>query len=325
VACKRGNACGLLVVTERAISLSVYGGDSSALLLRTIDGLILDGLERLVKGASRAGDKKVFCICPCGICANAPAPGRWLATAVLTAPKSTLRCPVSEAEVSVNDIAPDLCLAAFGKDFLATPTELSALGQQLGKGSYGTVHLAQWKGREVAVKVFKANSSGLDTLLAFGAFWTEGWLWKDMSHPSLVKLFKILYQPTCSFVMEPLPGGSVAAYIQSSPKDLSWDLRARMATDIAKGLQYLHSRKPPIMHRDLKSHNVLLKDKAPPKSSDDAWAKIIDFGTATEGFCTTGRVVDNPTWMAPEVLLDKDYDQRPISTALASSCGSSPR
>ena len=50
----------------------------------------------------------------------------------------------------------------------------------------------------------------------------------------------------------------------------NWSKRIQIAADIAEGMEFLHSRKPPLIHRDLKSQNVLL--------SSDGRAKIADFG-----------------------------------------------
>lgn len=48
---------------------------------------------------------------------------------------------------------------------------------------------------------------------------------------------------------------------KKSTPDISFKLRWRWACDIAKGMNFMHSLKPPLMHRDLKSLNLLLSDK----------------------------------------------------------------
>jgi serine/threonine protein kinase len=69
-------------------------------------------------------------------------------------------------------------------------------------------------------------------------------------------------------------------------------------------MAYLHGRSPPVLHRDLKSPNVLL-------ASVDGrlCAKVADFGVAqaiaSRG--ATGRVVQNPTWLAPEIMRGEEY------------------
>ncbi len=84
-----------------------------------------------------------------------------------------------------------------------------------------------------------------------------------------------------------------------------------MALDIAAGMNFLHSLSPPLLHRDVKSPNILIK------STDyrNVTAKIADFGLTVE--MLTGsfrgikkgslREVVNPTWLAPEILRGSNF------------------
>ena len=80
---------------------------------------------------------------------------------------------------------------------------------------------------------------------------------------------------------------------------LPWVRRVSMAFDAAKGMQYLHSRQPPVIHRDLKSPNLLV---------DTHWhVKVSDFGLSRtlheQAQPTTSSLsgAGNPRWLAPEV------------------------
>lgn len=78
---------------------------------------------------------------------------------------------------------------------------------------------------------------------------------------------------------------------------LRWDrFGKKVALDVALGLNYLHSQKPPMMHRDLKSPNVLL--------SEEGNAKIADVGMvrAQDKDRVTAQRIMTPLWAAPEVM-----------------------
>lgn len=75
-----------------------------------------------------------------------------------------------------------------------------------------------------------------------------------------------------------------------------WDVLGRkVALDIALGLNHLHRQSPPLMHRDLKSPNVLL--------SEEGVAKIADVGMSRSqvGELVSAQPIMTPLWAAPEV------------------------
>ena len=92
-------------------------------------------------------------------------------------------------------------------------------------------------------------------------------------------------------ITELAPRGSLADALKSHPQRNDWATLVRWALDIANGLQYLHSLKPPMLHLDLKPHNVLL--------FDDGTVKLCDFGIVTsETQCL-------PQYAAPEQYATK--------------------
>jgi serine/threonine protein kinase len=120
-------------------------------------------------------------------------------------------------------------------------------------------------------------------------------------HFEYIVTFKgVCVEPYC-LVMEYMPGGSLFGVLHS-PAMLPWPTRHRIAWDVAKGLAFLHMQTPRIIHRDLKSENVLL-------TADYQCAKLTDFGISrireeaatveTEEFC--GSI----PWAAPECLENK--------------------
>lgn len=90
---------------------------------------------------------------------------------------------------------------------------------------------------------------------------------------------------------------------------IPWRLRWRIALDVAKGMRYLHSYQPPIVHRDLRSPNIFL---ASTSTSAPVVAKIGDFGLAQHVNSTLDEALRTWQWLAPEVLSHKrvEYDER---------------
>jgi len=88
-------------------------------------------------------------------------------------------------------------------------------------------------------------------------------------------------------------------------KKITWSIRIRIAIDIATGMWYLHSNIPPILHHDLKSVNVLIHNK---NENSGTIAKVTDFGEARTFYSYTKRDnIDNPTWLAPEVIQGESF------------------
>lgn len=93
--------------------------------------------------------------------------------------------------------------------------------------------------------------------------------YSSLRHRNIVRLYGFCLSPNC-IVMECIPHGPLSTFLLSrsnnsndnssvnSMGDLSWEMRLKIATDIAEGMSYLHSLQPPIIHRDLKTPNILV-------------------------------------------------------------------
>merc|ERR1712100_693769 len=82
-----------------------------------------------------------------------------------------------------------------------------------------------------------------------------------------------------------------------------WDDTISFSLDAARGMEYLHSRTPPILHRDMKSPNLLI---------DSNWRiKISDFGFSTIKKAASNLTrVGSPVWAAPEVMRGEPYTEK---------------
>ncbi|KAL4424682.1 hypothetical protein ABPG77_004489 [Micractinium sp. CCAP 211/92] len=167
---------------------------------------------------------------------------------------------------------------------------------RLGEGGFGVVFKGLMNGvDEVAVKRIKAEAP-TDAELA--AFHREVQVLASLRHRNLVQFYGACLEPgSLMIVTELMKGGDLYSALRRHPQALAWGrLGRRVLLDVALGLNHLHSQRPPLSHRDLKSPNVLL--------SEEGTAKIADVGMlrrqASE--LITAQPVMTPLWSAPEVL-----------------------
>jgi len=170
------------------------------------------------------------------------------------------------------------------------------IGEQLGAGGYGTVHKAKWKGGDVAVKVM----TDPDSKAARDSFANEMRAMSHLRHPNVVLFMAACTKPpNMCIVMEHMALGSLFDLLHNElVPELPYGLRVKLAYQAAKGMHFLHSSG--IVHRDLKSLNLLLDNKWNVKVADFGLTKfkssIRDNETALEG---------SVPWMAPEILADE--------------------
>lgn len=163
----------------------------------------------------------------------------------------------------------------------------------LGQGGFGKVYFGRWETVPIAVKELLVQTIS-DTFIK--TFRSEAEVMASCQHPNTVRLYGVcLEEGKLALLMEYLDKGPLYNLLSDTSIPLSWHERFRIATDTASGLSYIHSLK--IVHRDLKSLNVLL--------AKDGTAKIADFGLAqirleTSSRMTTGQLAGSPRWMAPE-------------------------
>ncbi|XP_060180055.1 uncharacterized protein LOC132609881 isoform X1 [Lycium barbarum] len=178
-----------------------------------------------------------------------------------------------------------------------------SLKEEIGRGSYGVVYHGIWNGSDVAVKVYFANQCSEETLLDYKK---EVEIMKRLRHPNVLLFMGAVFsQEKPAIVTEFLPRGSLFKTLHGNSQPLDFRRRLRMALDVARGMNYLHRRNPPIVHRDLKSSNLLV---------DKSWTvKVGDFGLSRfrdATFLTTKSGRGTPQWMAPEVLRNEPSTEK---------------
>ena len=172
---------------------------------------------------------------------------------------------------------------------------------ELGKGSFGTVYRGTLRGvQPAAVKVLK-SSIGSE---AEAAFQQEAAILKHVNRDrNIVQLYGTtqLNDGQLLLITELMDGGDLRRALDSpeTAEKLAWHRHGKgVAQDIARGLTSLHANK--VVHRDLKSRNVLLDAYFGAKIADVGFAAVQSQGYLT---ATAGRVAGTLAWCAPELLL----------------------
>ncbi|KAF0708105.1 Aste57867_6449 [Aphanomyces stellatus] len=172
------------------------------------------------------------------------------------------------------------------------------LQKKLGSGAFADVWLATFQNQQVAVKKLHNNHVTMNQLQSFVE---EIQLMASFNSPYIVKLIGAAWtRPSdVKCVMELMDGGDLKDYLDKhNARDFPWSDKLVHVEAIVNGLVYLHSLN--IIHRDLKSRNVLL--------DSTKGTKLTDFGISKEDMQATMTMgVGTFRWMAPEVVQDQAY------------------
>ncbi|XP_076129153.1 mitogen-activated protein kinase kinase kinase 7 isoform X2 [Alosa pseudoharengus] len=168
----------------------------------------------------------------------------------------------------------------------------------VGRGAFGVVCKAKWRGKDVAIKTIESESERK-------AFQVELRQLSRVNHPNIVKLYGSCNNPVC-LVMEYAEGGSLYNVLHgaeplphyTASHAMSWCLQC------SQGVSYLHGMKPKaLIHRDLKPPNLLLV-------AHGTVLKICDFGTACDIQTHMTNNKGSAAWMAPEVFEGNNYSEK---------------
>ncbi|KAL9382726.1 hypothetical protein Peur_025761 [Populus x canadensis] len=189
----------------------------------------------------------------------------------------------------------------FDLDSILAATDNFSEANKLGRGGFGPVYKGKFPGgQEIAIKrLSSVSGQGLEE------FKNEVILIARLQHRNLVRLVGYCIKGDEKILLyEYMPNKSLDSFIfdRDLGKLLNWEMRFDIILGVARGLLYLHQdSRLRIIHRDMKTSNILLDAEMNPKISDFGLARMFE-GKQTEG--STNRVVGTYGYMSPEYALD---------------------
>ncbi|XP_049932450.1 integrin-linked protein kinase 1-like isoform X2 [Nymphaea colorata] len=187
------------------------------------------------------------------------------------------------------------------------PQELDFTGSE--KITKGTFRLALWRGINVAVKTLDEDfMADKEKVMAFH---DELSLLQKLRHPNVVQFLGAVTQTSpMMIVTEYLPKGDLWALLRRQGA-LKPSVAVKYALDIARGMNYLHERKPEaIIHRDLEPSNILRDDSGHLKVADFGLSKILKVTNSVKPEETLTCQETSCRYVAPEVLRNEEYDSK---------------
>lgn len=192
-------------------------------------------------------------------------------------------------------------------------------------GGFGDVWKADYREITVAVKILKQEEFELDSSEV--AFEREIQVMRTIRHPNVVMFLGVGHFSDTGrpfIVMEYMSRGCLGNILRNDSYALSSSQQIRFALDAAKGMRFLHSRRPPRIHRDLKSGNLLVSERWVIKVADFGSARLVkDEGVEQAAFKGSSRLtlsipllqpqyalstcVGTALWTAPELLRGDSY------------------
>ncbi|KAK7813186.1 hypothetical protein U0070_005091 [Myodes glareolus] len=176
------------------------------------------------------------------------------------------------------------------------------LEEVIGIGGFGKVYRGSWRGELVAVKAARQDPDE-DISVTAESVRQEARLFAMLAHPNIIALKAVcLEEPNLCLVMEYAAGGPLSRALAG--RRVPPHVLVNWAVQIARGMHYLHCEAlVPVIHRDLKSNNILLLQPIEGDDMEQKTLKITDFGLAREWHKTTQMsAAGTYAWMAPEVI-----------------------
>jgi len=185
--------------------------------------------------------------------------------------------------------------------------------EELGRGAYGKVHKARYQEKDRVEQLYAVKE--IHPLLIEGVneedkeaikrnFVNECLCCNNNRHPNVVEFVGVCYsnQSDIPIMAMEIMEQSLTSFVEKNKPNIAIETKISILFDVSCGLAYLHTRSPPIVHRDLSSNNVMLTSKLVAKIGDLGVAKVI----RAERSQTKSRLTTAPgtkDFMPPETLV----------------------
>jgi len=184
-----------------------------------------------------------------------------------------------------------------------TIQEQYRIQRQLGEGGLGRVFLAEdASGRRFAIKQireFRSEQDRYEYELYLHSFQREAKILSSLPHPYLPIARDFIITPNSFLiVMDYIEGRTLSQVLEESPEPISEERVLKWGIQICEALSYLHRKKPPIIHRNIKPKNIILQADGP-----DERVRLIGFGLARfyqEGLEHDEDQLGTPGYSPPE-------------------------
>ncbi|XWS29146.1 hypothetical protein CRYUN_Cryun24cG0003300 [Craigia yunnanensis] len=187
-----------------------------------------------------------------------------------------------------------------GTDVWEIDTRQLKIENKIASGSYGDLYRGTYCSQEVAIKVLKPERVIGEMLREFSQ---EVYIMRKIRHKNVVQFIGACTRaPNLCIVTEFMARGSLYDYLHKQRGVFKLPSLLKVAIDVSKGMNYLHQNN--IIHRDLKTANLLM--------DENQVVKVADFGVARVQSQSGVMTAETGTyrWMAPEVIEHKPYDHK---------------
>jgi serine/threonine protein kinase len=183
------------------------------------------------------------------------------------------------------------------------PSEIT-LEEKIGSGSFGKVYKGKCRQKPVAIKILQKQFDKK----TIASFRREVEIISKIFHPNICLFMGASTGgKNLMIVTEYLPRGDLEKLLHDPKVQLSLYTRMKMARDAALGMNWLHCSNPMLIHRDLKSSNLLVDENLNVKVCDFGLSQLLPHDQVLRD---TTNAKGTPLWMAPEVMMFKEFNEK---------------